>query len=161
VLVEKPMTDQPATSAVLVEEAARRGLVLMVDHTFVYTGAVRAITDLSRSGALGDIYYYDSTRVNLGLFQRDVSVIWDLAVHDFSIMDHLMQARPVAVTASGACFGSWAISEFRYRVTTSPRHARSQADADCDFTGDIVSQLVNTARAMKLDTARMRFLFRQ
>ena len=104
VLVEKPMTDQPATSAVLVEEAARRGLVLMVDHTFVYTGAVRAITDLSRSGALGDIYYYDSTRVNLGLFQRDVSVIWDLAVHDFSIMDHLMQARPVAVTASGACF---------------------------------------------------------
>ena len=104
VLVEKPMTDQPATSAVLVEEAARRGLVLMVDHTFVYTGAVRTITDLSRSGALGDIYYYDSTRVNLGLFQRDVSVIWDLAVHDFSIMDHLMQARPVAVTASGACF---------------------------------------------------------
>jgi predicted dehydrogenase len=104
VLVEKPMTDQPATSAILVEEAARRGLVLMVDHTFVYTGAVRTIAELATSGAIGDIYYYDSTRVNLGLFQRDVSVIWDLAVHDFSIMDHLMPSRPVAVSASGACF---------------------------------------------------------
>ncbi len=104
VLVEKPMTDQPATSAILVEEAARRNLVLMVDHTFVYTGAVRTIADLIDAGKLGDIYYYDSTRVNLGLFQRDVSVIWDLAVHDFSIMDRLLKARPVAVSASGACF---------------------------------------------------------
>lgn len=104
VLVEKPMTDQPATSALLIEEAARRNLVLMVDHTFVYTGAVRTIAELVRSGSIGDIYYYDSTRVNLGLFQRDVSVIWDLAVHDFSIMDHLMPARPVAVSASGARF---------------------------------------------------------
>jgi predicted dehydrogenase len=104
VLVEKPMTDQVATSSLLVEEAARRNLVLMVDHTFVYTGAVRTIAGLVSSGEIGDIYYYDSTRVNLGLFQRDVSVIWDLAVHDFSIMDHLLAARPVAISASGAAF---------------------------------------------------------
>ncbi len=104
VLVEKPMTDQVATSARLIEEAARRKLVLMVDHTFVYTGAVRTIANLVESGEIGNIYYYDSTRVNLGLFQRDVSVIWDLAVHDFSIMDHLLPARPVAISASGAGF---------------------------------------------------------
>ena len=93
-----------STSAILVEEAARRKLVLMVDHTFVYTGAVRTIAGLVSSGEIGDVYYYDSTRVNLGLFQRDVSVIWDLAVHDFSIMDHLLAARPVAISASGAGF---------------------------------------------------------
>lgn len=104
VLVEKPMTDSPVTAAVLVDEAARRSRVLMVDHTFVYTGAVQAIGALIASGQIGDIYYYDSTRVNLGLFQRDVSVIWDLAVHDFAIMDHLLTSRPVAISASGACF---------------------------------------------------------
>ena len=74
----------------------------MVDHTFVYTPAVRKIRDLISDGSLGDVYYYDSTRVNLGLFQRDVNVIWDLAVHDLSILDYLMDERPVAVTASGA-----------------------------------------------------------
>lgn len=104
VLVEKPMTDHVSTSSLLVDEAARRKLVLMVDHTFVYTSAVRTIAGLVSSGEIGDIYYYDSTRVNLGLFQRDVSVIWDLAVHDFSIMDHLLAARPVAISASGASF---------------------------------------------------------
>lgn len=104
VLVEKPMTDSPHTAAILVEEAARRSRVLMVDHTFVYTGAVQTIAGLITSGQMGDIYYYDSTRVNLGLFQRDVSVIWDLAVHDFAIMDHLLKSRPVAISASGACF---------------------------------------------------------
>ncbi len=104
VLVEKPMTDSPATSALLVEEAARRNRVLMVDHTFVYTGAIQTIADLISSGEVGDIYYYDSTRVNLGLFQRDVNVIWDLAVHDFAIMDYLLKAHPVAISASGAGF---------------------------------------------------------
>ncbi|MRX51818.1 gfo/Idh/MocA family oxidoreductase [Paracoccus sp. S-4012] len=104
VLVEKPMTDSPVTSSILVEEAARRSLVLMVDHTFVYTGAVRTISNLIAQGELGEVYYYDSTRVNLGLFQRDVNVIWDLAVHDFAIMDHLLKADPIAVSASGACF---------------------------------------------------------
>lgn len=104
VLVEKPMTESPATSAILIEEAARRSLTLMVDHTFVYTPAVRAIAGLVGSGEVGEVYYYDSTRVNLGLFQRDVSVLWDLAVHDFAIMDHVLPSRPVAISASGASF---------------------------------------------------------
>ncbi len=84
----------------MTEEAARRGLVLAVDHTFVHTGAVRKMRELAQSG-LGDIYYYDSVRVNLGLFQHDVSVIWDLAVHDLSIMDYVLCEKPVAVSATG------------------------------------------------------------
>ncbi|TAM97439.1 MAG: Gfo/Idh/MocA family oxidoreductase [Rhizobiaceae bacterium] len=104
VLVEKPMTDSVFKAELLVEEAARRALVLMVDHTFIYTGAVRAIRDLIDNGRLGDIYYYDSTRVNLGLFQRDVNVIWDLAVHDFAILDFLVRSKPLAISASAAAF---------------------------------------------------------
>src|SRR6185369_3952410 len=79
----------------------RRNLVLMVDHTFVYTGAVRKIREMVTSGALGDIYYYDAVRVNLGLFQHDVNVIWDLAVHDLSILDFVLSEKPVAVSATG------------------------------------------------------------
>ena len=85
----------------LVDEAERRGLVLAVDHTFVYTGAVRKMRELVDERRLGDIYYYDSVRVNLGLFQHDVNVIWDLAVHDLSIMDYVLPAQPVAVSATG------------------------------------------------------------
>jgi predicted dehydrogenase len=104
VVVEKPMAETTAKAAYLVEEAEKRKLTLMVDHTFVYTGAVRTIRDLVASGSLGDVYYYDSTRVNLGLFQRDVNVIWDLAVHDFAILDYVLDARPVAISASSASF---------------------------------------------------------
>src|SRR5207244_7524385 len=82
-------------------EPDRRGLVLSVDHTFVYSGAVRKIRELLTTGGLGDIYYYDSVRVNLGLFQRDVNVIWDLAVHDLAIMDYLVPEYPCAVSAAG------------------------------------------------------------
>ena len=101
VLVEKPMAETIDKATRLVDEAARRRLTLMVDHTFVYTGAVQTIRALISDGRLGDVYYYDSTRVNLGLFQRDVNVIWDLAVHDFAIMDHLFGARPVTDGESG------------------------------------------------------------
>ena len=104
VLVEKPMADSPVKAARLVEEAAKRSLVLMVDHTFVYTGAIRAIRGLMDAGELGDIYYYDSIRVNFGLFQRDVNVIWDLAAHDFAIIDYLFKSEPVAISASAAGF---------------------------------------------------------
>src|SRR4029079_9674157 len=83
----------------LVEEADRRKLVLIVDHTFIYTGAVRKMGEIIRNGELGKILYYDSTRVNLGLFQRDVSVISDLAVHDFSILDYLLGEQPSALSA--------------------------------------------------------------
>ena len=101
VLVEKPLTSTVEQATRLVEEADRRQLVLSVDHTFVYTGAVRKIRELLASDGIGDIYYYDSVRVNLGLFQHDVNVIWDLAVHDLAIMDHVLPARPVAVSATG------------------------------------------------------------
>lgn len=104
VLVEKPMAETPDRARALVDEAARRRLVLMVDHTFIYTGAVQKLSALIEAGTLGDIYYYDSTRVNLGIFQRDVNVIWDLAVHDFAIMDHLIASPPVAISASAAGF---------------------------------------------------------
>ena len=101
VLVEKPITSSCEQAQRLIDEAAKRRLVLMVDHTFVYTGAVRKIAALVSGGELGDLYYYDSVRVNLGLFQHDVNVIWDLAVHDLSIMDHCLRARPRAVSATG------------------------------------------------------------
>jgi predicted dehydrogenase len=102
VLVEKPLTDSTVSASSLVDEAARRSRILMVDHTFIYTGAVQAIYGMITNGELGDIYYYDSTRINLGLFQHDVNVIWDLAVHDFAIMDRLLPSRPVAITANAA-----------------------------------------------------------
>ena len=101
VWVEKPMTTTADEAQRLIDEADRRGLALHVDHTFVYTGAVRKIRELVTSGALGRIYYYDSVRVNLGLFQRDVNVIWDLAVHDLSIMDYVLPVVPRAVSATG------------------------------------------------------------
>ncbi len=101
VLVEKPLTTRSDQARKLVDEAAARNLVLLVDHTFVYTDAVRKIRELITSGQLGDIYYYDAVRVNLGLFQHDVSVIWDLAIHDLSIIDHVLPAKPVAISATG------------------------------------------------------------
>lgn len=101
VLLEKPMTTSTQSARRLIDEAARRRLVLMLDHTFVYTGAVRKIHELIATGQLGELYYYDAVRVNLGLFQHDVDVIWDLAVHDISIMDRLLGLRPLAVSATG------------------------------------------------------------
>jgi predicted dehydrogenase len=101
VLVEKPLASNSREAIQLIDEAARRKRVLMVDHTFVYTSAVRKIRELIASNALGEIYYYDAVRVNLGLFQHDVNVIWDLAIHDLSIMDYVLPSRAVAVSATG------------------------------------------------------------
>ena len=101
VLVEKPMTASYEEAQRLVEEADKRDLMIMVDHTFVYTGAVRKMAELVHTDQLGDIYYYDSVRVNLGLFQHDVNVIWDLAVHDLSIIEHVLPGQPRAVSATG------------------------------------------------------------
>ena len=101
VLVEKPLAANSAQALRLIEESNRRRRVLMVDHTFVYTGAVRKIRELIARNALGEIYYYDAVRVNLGLFQHDVNVIWDLAIHDLSIMDYVLPSRAVAVSATG------------------------------------------------------------
>lgn len=101
VFVEKPLASTVREAEELVELAAARNLVLMVDHTFVYTGAVRKMRELVAAGVLGELYYYDSTRVNLGLFQHDVNVIWDLAVHDLSILDYVVAEQPCAVSATG------------------------------------------------------------
>ncbi len=101
VLVEKPMAMNVDQCSRLIDEAAKRKLLLMVDHTFVYTAAVRKMRELVTDGSLGQIYYYDSVRINLGLFQHDVNVIWDLAVHDLAIMHFLLPERPVAVSATG------------------------------------------------------------
>ena len=101
VLVEKPLASNTDQVQHLMNLAQKKNLVLMVDHTFVYTGAVRKIRELVDSGTLGEIYYYDSVRVNLGLFQHDVNVLWDLAVHDLSIMDYVLPFRPCAVSATG------------------------------------------------------------
>ncbi len=101
VLVEKPLAAKSDQARRLIDEAAARKLVLLVDHTFVYTDAVRKIRELIASGQLGEIYYYDAVRVNLGLFQHDVNVIWDLAIHDLSIMDYVLPEKPVAVSATG------------------------------------------------------------
>jgi len=101
VLVEKTITATSEQSMRLIDEADSRGLTLMVDHTFVYTGAVQKIKELVDAGRLGRLYYWDSVRVNLGLFQHDVNVLWDLAVHDLSIMDAILGELPSAVAATG------------------------------------------------------------
>lgn len=101
VFVEKPLTETVEQAERLIEEADKRGLLLHVDHTFVYTGAVRKMRELVDAGRIGDLYYYDSVRVNLGLFQSDVDVMWDLAVHDLSIMDYVLPSKVTAVSASG------------------------------------------------------------
>jgi predicted dehydrogenase len=101
VFVEKPFTSTTAQAEELVNLAAQKNLKIMVDHTFLFTGAVRRIAQLIEEGTLGNLYYYDSTRVNLGLFQHDINVLWDLAPHDLSIMDYLLKTSPEAIVATG------------------------------------------------------------
>jgi len=101
VFVEKPFTSNTAQGEELIALGRQNNLKIMVDHTFLFTGAVKKIRQLLDEGSLGKLYYYDSTRVNLGLFQHDVNVLWDLAVHDLSIMDHLIKASPEAIVATG------------------------------------------------------------
>src|ERR1700761_3044454 len=101
VFVEKPFTSNTEQGEKLIELARRKNLKIMVDHTFLFTGAVRKISQLLEEGTLGKLYYYDSTRVNLGLFQHDINVLWDLAPHDLSIMDYLIEGNPEALVATG------------------------------------------------------------
>jgi predicted dehydrogenase len=102
-LVEKPLTATEQEAEELNDLAETNGLTLMVDHTFVYTGAVRKMKEIVASGELGDLLYFDSVRINLGLFQKDINVLWDLAPHDLSIMDYLIDRQPDAVSAIGSC----------------------------------------------------------
>lgn len=105
VLVMKPLATRVDHAEELCALAQRQGVVLAVDHTFVFTGAVRKMKELISSGEIGELYYFDSVRINLGLIQTDVNVIWDLAPHDVSIMDYLIEQRATAVSATGACHG--------------------------------------------------------
>jgi predicted dehydrogenase len=103
VLVEKPLAMSVPEAARLVEVAQQESRVLMVDHTYVYSGAVRRMAELIDSGELGDVCYYDSIRINLGLFQTDVSVVWDLAVHDIALLQFLLRRKFLSVQATGGC----------------------------------------------------------
>jgi predicted dehydrogenase len=137
VLVEKPLAATVEQATRLIDEAQHQRRVLMVDHTFIYTGAVRKIRELVGQGRLGQLYYYDSVRVNLGLFQHDLNVLWDLAVHDLSIMDHVLGAEPTAVAAIGAA------------------HVRGQPEdvayLTCFFDGNLIAHLhVNWLAPVKI-----------
>jgi predicted dehydrogenase len=114
VFIEKPFTASVAQAEELVELAERKNLKIMVDHTFLFTGAVKKIKELIDDGVLGDLYYFDSIRVNLGLFQKDVNVVWDLAPHDLSIMDHLIDKDPVAVMATGVAHFNHGLEDVAY-----------------------------------------------
>jgi predicted dehydrogenase len=102
IFVEKPFTSSVPEAERLIDLAEKKKLRIMVDHTFLFTGAVRKIKELIDGNVLGELYYYDSSRINLGLFQHDVNVIWDLAPHDFSIMDYIVDKKPVGVSATGS-----------------------------------------------------------
>ncbi len=125
VFVEKPFASTVAEGEQMVAEAEQRKLTLMVDHTFIYTSAVRKIKELITNGSLGDLYYYDSVRINLGLFQSDVSVLWDLAVHDLSIMDFLLERSPVMVAATG--------------MAHVPGRPENMAYLTCFFTNNLIA----------------------
>jgi len=101
VLVEKPMTTRASEAIALIELAEKQGKTLMVDHTFLYTSAVRRIKDLIDKDEIGDLLYFDSVRINLGLVQSDINVLWDLAPHDFAIMDHICDRDPISISAIG------------------------------------------------------------
>ncbi|HYX29545.1 MAG TPA: Gfo/Idh/MocA family oxidoreductase [Pyrinomonadaceae bacterium] len=116
VLLEKPFTATVAEAEELIELAEQHKRTLMVDHTFIYTGAVRKMKELVNSGELGDLLYFDSVRINLGLFQRDINVLWDLAPHDLSIMDYLIERRPQAVSALGSSHIERGIENIAYLV---------------------------------------------
>ncbi len=116
VLVEKPLTATAREAEELIEIANRKARTLMVDHTFVYTGAVRKMKEILASGELGDLLYFDSICINLGLFQRDINVLWDLAPHDLSIMDYLIERQPVGLSALGSCHIEPGIENIAYLV---------------------------------------------
>ncbi len=119
-LVEKPLTATAREAEELVEIAKRTGRMLMVDHTFVYTGAVRKMKEIVAGGELGELLYFDSVRINLGLFQRDINVLYDLAPHDLSIMDYLLDRQPDAVSAVGSCHIEPGIESIAYLLMHFP-----------------------------------------
>jgi predicted dehydrogenase len=114
VFVEKPFTTTTSQGEELINLAEKKKLKIMVDHTFLFTGAVRKMHEIIKSGELGGLYFYDSVRVNLGLFQHDINVIWDLAPHDFSIMNYLIDKKPVGISATGTEHFSRGLEDVAY-----------------------------------------------
>ncbi len=114
VLIEKPLASSVDEGEYLVSLAREKGLRLMCDHTFCYTGAVRKMKEIIESGVLGKLYYFDSVRINLGLFQHDINVVWDLAPHDLSILDFLLGIKPIQVSAKGACHAGNGLENIAY-----------------------------------------------
>ena len=120
IFVEKPFTATVTQAQELVETAEKKKLKIMVDHTFLFTGAVRKIKEVIDDGTLGKLFYFDSMRVNLGLFQHDVNVIWDLAPHDLSIMDYLVNEKPVGVVATGEAHFNHGLEDVAYLTVYFP-----------------------------------------
>jgi predicted dehydrogenase len=114
VFIEKPFTASVDEAEELIELAQRNNLTIMVDHTFLHTGAVKKIKQLIDDDVLGELYYFDSIRINLGLFQKDINVVWDLAPHDLAIMDFLIQHKPIAVTATGTAHFNHELEDVAY-----------------------------------------------
>ena len=114
VLVEKPLASTVAQGIKLVQLAREKGLQLMCDHTFCYTGQVRKMREIIEARTLGELLYFDSVRINLGLFQQDINVVWDLAPHDLSILDFIIKDNPVSVSAHGACHAGNDIESIAY-----------------------------------------------
>jgi predicted dehydrogenase len=120
VLLEKPLAATVREAEELIELAEQNKRSLMVDHTFVYTGAVRKMKEIVSSGELGDLLYFDSVRINLGLFQRDTNVLWDLAPHDLSVMDYLIERQPEGLSAIGSCHIEKGIENIAYLIMKFP-----------------------------------------
>lgn len=135
VLLEKPMTSSVAEAEILINLAVQKGLLLMVDHTFLYTGAVEKMKLLVNSGELGNVKYLDSTRINLGLFQPDINVLWDLAPHDLSILNYLMDERPFSVNATGIAHTHNSIENIAY--LTVNYHSGFIAHFNCSWTSPV------------------------
>lgn len=135
VLIEKPMTQSVEEAEALGALSIEKGLVLMVDHTFLYTGAVQKIKELIDNGEIGDIEYFDSTRINLGLFQQDVNVLWDLAPHDISILFHLVKERPVSICATGVSHTPNGIENIAYLTVNYA--SRKIAHFSCSWTSPV------------------------
>jgi predicted dehydrogenase len=135
VLVEKPMTSTSAEAKELIDLALAKGRLLMPDHTFLYTGAVQKMKELVSSGFIGNIQYVDSTRINLGLFQPDVNVLWDLAPHDLSICDYLVQEKPYSVQATGISHTNNGIENIAY--LTVNYQSNLIAHFNCSWTSPV------------------------
>jgi predicted dehydrogenase len=114
VFVEKPFTSSVTQAEELITLADHKNLKIMVDHTFLFTGAVKKIKQVIDDGTLGNLYYFDSMRINLGLFQHDVNVIWDLAPHDLSVMDYLIKEKPTALVATGEAHFNHGLEDVAY-----------------------------------------------